>query len=1168
MKKTVWLVLLCALCMLAPCALAVTIGGCAYVDENANALCDEGELLITGVPVTLARHNGTAWEAAAEGVTDEYGFYAFDSMEPGEYRVLSPLNDPAYCVAAIGDIPFFENGSVYLDVDAQEEIHADVALQAASFLQVSAYQDADSNGVRGNYEEALDKVLVEVLSSDQVIASGLTNRKGNLTLMVLPGTHTVRFTLPDNYAFTVTGKHSSAAGDEGSALSEPISFVAGETAEAFAAARPVGSFHGMAYEDVNNNGVLDADEPGVAGVTIHLEGKKNGTKRSITTDETGLYDFERLPSDTYIVTADLPGAMLYARYSKEGGDLRSIFTGETTVREFAVKAGKSVESKHVGVIQKGAIVGLAFLDLNYNGRLDEGEPGYEGVTLEAIKHSNAESRGKGVSQKDGSYRVENLRSAEYRLRAILPDDGSIFTVTAEGSPAEVNRFEQRGTRREFTVQTITLASGEEAYALVGVAVGASVSGTVFEDADYNGRLNGKEKTISGLNVKAVNANGEVVSEDTTDKKGQYTLEGLMPGSYIIQVERKANYGFTRLRPEEKGGSFVTVLQGEYGVTNPVTVAMGEAVAGVNAGMLPSAKVSGSFFHDANDNGLWDKEELGMQSAQVRLLSDDGEFDLYTQPAEDGSYFFDGVMPGKYTLSYLLPEHCEMAQTVKDGNTVAHSGLETATAPFSIKMGKDHEMPLAGAVTLGSFVGGFYSDSNASGLCEANESMLSGAKLVFTSASGKTTEAVADENGAFHVSGLRPDEYTLSITLPEGYIFSASTEELALNPVHEQTMPLTWQMLINRSEKAIGAVRPASIAGEIWMDENKDGLQAQDEWLLEGLTVNLLNEADGSLYSSCLSGENGFLFENVRPGIYTVQFDLPQQSSPAQDAASTFRLNGAGMEQTSVTVTEGENRTGLATGLVSRTSIGGTALLEENGVQSPVAGVTVTLYLDGQAIASAETAEDGSYRFDGLWPGEYHLRASVPAGIIFVRPNDPDYPLGASFVADASTGESASFFLYMAQHQLDRNALYIKAAKVGDQAWLDENRNGLLDGGEPFLPGVEVALVQNGETVYKTMTDAYGYYLFADVYPGEYTLTASAYAEVAPTQPVPSLRIISSCLTSGDGANAQSESFRVESGETNFNCDLGYVLLDGAQLPSDVLTAPDGRDWSISNAPKE
>lgn len=1165
MKKTFFLTLCLLMCMAMPAfAQELSISGCAYVDANANALYDSGEVLMTGVPVALESEGAEPVQA----VTDEYGQYVFDGLASGEYRLLSAVADENLYAASIGNSREHANGSAVLPVVLGEaSVQADIGLREGVKLAVTVYQDENANGEQGTYEEGVPNVLVEVLDGDTVVASGTTYRKAGVTITVAPGEYTLRAVLPENYAFTTVGKQSCMASDSDVAVSDPVVIAADAENKAFIGVRAVGSFSGMAFEDVNNNGVLDEGDVGVAGVTIYMKGERTGVERQITTDETGLYNFQRLPGDKYTVTADLPEGMLYARYSPEGGDLRSIFTGENLQRVFTVKSGVSTVSKNVGVIQRGAMVGVAFLDLNYNGLYDEGEPGYEGVTLEVIKYSDGESVGKGKSHKDGSFRVENLRSSTYKLRAVLPEDGSIFTVAREGTVDQVNLFEQRSGRREYTYYPLVMESGQELYALVGVARSATISGTVFEDADYNGRLNGKEKKISGLIVQALDENGVVVSEAVTDKNGKYTLKGIMPGSYIVQVQRKANYGFTRLRPNEKEGSFVTVLKGKFGVTDPITVAMGEEINGVNAGMLPSSTVAGSFFHDVNDNDLWDKDELGMMGAEVRLLSEDGEIDLYQAPAENGSFFFDGVMPGKYTLSYLLPQHTEMSKTVQGGNTVAHDGLSTVTAPFTIEMGKEYEMPLAGAVTLGSFAGGVFNDSNANGLRDGDEAMLGGAVLTAVSASGDEITAEADESGAFELAGLRPNEYRLTITLPEGYIFShdLDSDQVTLAAANTHTFDCAWQALINRSEKAIGAVKPASIGGVIWMDENKDGAQADTEWIMEDLPLILIDEATGLEVAETISNQNGFLFENVRPGKYTVRFELPEQSTPAADAASTFRANGSSMVQTGIAVAEDEHISTLTTGLVSTTSIGGTAWLDENGQRSPVPGVSVTLWQNGVYVTETVTDENGQYRFDGLWPDSYSLSASVPGGIIFVRPGDPNYEAGASVIANDEYGMSDAFQLFMAQHQLTKDILYIKSAKVGDMAWLDSNANGLQDGSEPFMPGVTVRLIQNGAPVYETVTNEYGYYLFDDVYPGEYILEASAYAELNPTVPVDALRIISSCLISGDGLVAHSESFRMESGERNLNFDLGYVLKDGESIPEAILVDAEGRNWTIHNS---
>jgi hypothetical protein len=127
--------------------------------------------------------------------------------------------------------------------------------------------------------------------------------------------------------------------------------------------------------------------------------------------------------------------------------------------------------------------------------------------------------------------------------------------------------------------------------------------------------------------------------------------------------------------------------------------------------------------------------------------------------------------------------------------------------------------------------------------------------------------------------------------------------------------------------------------------------------------------------------------------------------------------------------------------------------------------------------------------------------------------------------------------------------------VGGQAWLDTNRNGLIDADEPTLSGVSVQLLMDGSVRYETQTNAWGYYELSDVYPGTYTLVAQTYPEFAVTEPVPALALISSCLTTGDGAQASSDPLTVASGTSGFSYGLGYILPDGAAMPDGITSAP-------------
>ena len=1168
------LALLTALVLLPVCALGEgggTVGGCAYVDADGSLSCTEGEQLITGLPVQLYLNEDGSWQQIAQTETDEYGYYAFDGLAAGEYCVRSSTTSADYTVLAVGDSAqptgtAGEMRSASLTVQAGESHTADVALGQAAGLELTVYEDRNVDGKMGQYDEGVKGVTVELMDGDTVIASGETAKKGKLTFEgVIPGTYTICITVPEGYGFCVKGenyeKGDSIVGASGSRVSEsdPFLFTAGETLSLGAGVMAVGTFSGKVFEDADNNGIMDETDPGVAGVALKLQGKKTGNVFEMTSSEDGTYFFDLLPADTYIFTAELPEGMMYARYSKDGGDLRSVFTGETLEREFPVSAKKRQTDKNVGVIQNGTVSGMAFFDMDYDGLWDEDEPGYTGVSIEVTKFSNGDSAGKMTTGEDGSFAIGALRSSDYRIRAVLPEDGSSFSRLPLEDGVEGNQFVS--ANRVGTLDRVSVVSGAEVKLLVGVVKGASIQGTLFEDANYNGVLDKGERTFSGVQVQLVDEDGNVAAKTSSVAKGFYELTGIMPGTYTLRVQRTRNNGFTRLRPAEKGGSYIRELIDGYGVSDPMEIAMAQELTGINAGMLPAGTVSGILFHDANDNGLQDEGEYGLTTATVRLQSADGEIVLTRSVAEDGAYLFDGVMPGDYTLTFQLPEHTEIAQVVSGGNTLTHGGQETVTDSFAVAMGQEVAYPLVGAVTLGSYEGVAFHDNNANGLQDEGEQPLSGVTVMLSSGAGEYQTASA-QDGSFTLTELRPADYQLTLTLPDGYISAADTATLTLQPLKEQTVACPWTVLTDRQSNLIGGVQPASISGEIRLDENNNGQSESTERMMTGISLELTDENSGDS-QSVQSDENGFVFASVRPGTYTVRFVLPQQAEPAQIVGSTFTFGGDAMEQTGVTVTEGQQLTGLSTALVSRTSIGGALSLYDEAGQQPVAGVKVTLLdnASGNEVASTVSDESGAYRFDGLWPGDYRIHADLADNAIFVRPDDANYPQGASIILN-DDGDSGVITLKMAQHRLSENILYIRTAKVGDLAWLDENGNGLLDGSERRLPGVKVQLVQNGQTVYETETDLQGYYQFANVYPGTYTLYAQAYPELAITRQVPALRIISSCLISGDGQNAQSEAFTVESGSITNDFDLGYVLLPGQQLPQ-LPDAPT-RDWSTWN----
>lgn len=65
-----------------------------------------------------------------------------------------------------------------------------------------------------------------------------------------------------------------------------------------------GELRGLVYLDLNQDGALAADDPGLGPVTVRIEGQ--GRTAEVTTPGAGTFTFANLPSGTYVVTISVP----------------------------------------------------------------------------------------------------------------------------------------------------------------------------------------------------------------------------------------------------------------------------------------------------------------------------------------------------------------------------------------------------------------------------------------------------------------------------------------------------------------------------------------------------------------------------------------------------------------------------------------------------------------------------------------------------------------------------------------------------------------------------------------------------------------------------------------------------------------------------------------------
>ena len=1049
----------------------------------------------------------------------------------------------------------------------------------SGIFHIKVYYDSNNNGACSIYEKGVGGIPVYLVdAADEVVTGGETNSEGEITLPGLtPGSYRVRVSLPEKWGFSRKGKetglNSSIMDFSSEAIldSAPISVSAGQIVECGVGLLKGVVVSGVCWLDENANGIMEKGEPRIAGAHVEMNGQKNGLKYEAYSDTDGKWTIYRLRAGFYDFIGNAPEGMMFTRYSKTGGKNRSVLTTEgktRAARTLDLNDGYDEPDQNIGFTWQGSVSGIAFLDANYNGLYDEGEKPLPGVKMTAIKQVKDEEIAVAWSGEDGRYILNGLRGNTYTIRAVLPEDGSNFTKTV--SDLQGNHFTARENRRENFWKDFTLMDGESREVNVGAIYYGSVSGTVYLDNDFSGTLSGGEKVAQGISVSLLDERGATLETKQTTAKGTYSFVGLTPGKYSLQMTAQSGYAFTR--PGE--GNVILNRTGGIGYSEAFEVPLGTDVTGKDAGMIRPAKVTGTVFADRNDNGIQDAGEDGLTGTMVRLMSEEGEA-FSAEIREDGAFLFDAVMPGRYMLQYELPETGIFARNEAGGNTITGENGRGQGEWFELKTGDEKSAPLCGALTLGSIQGTVFADHDGSGSRESGEELLAGAIMRLTPSRSDLPEKeiMTGEDGSFRMEELHPDRYTITVTMPEGKVTSrlgGVTLPISTG-MNSQQAVLPLSMGQRWTDQHIGAVQPARLAGRLWLDENNDGRMDADEQTPAGYEILITDEANGAVFQTLRTAEDGsFEMNGMVPGSFTVRFRLKDNMDAAGDGDSTFRKEGGEMQMTGIALNEGEEKADLLLGIVEYTAMGGKVWIDRGNGAESLTGARIQLQTgENETVGQTVTGEDGVWRFQGLMPGTYILRAEMPEGAVVAEPDDERLDSGLISIlqeTDGRKGASAPIELIMGQDQLSLNIGSVLPGTIGDYCWLDENENGFQDGGEWGIPHVKVELRRNGRTVAETETDQYGLYFFREVYPAVYTLRVTAPDEIRPTRKRTDIPLIVSSLNETEESVSETDTFSVASDSVDFNFDLGFRLRRSGIYPAGY-GEQETMDWSKTYAEK-
>jgi fimbrial isopeptide formation D2 family protein/uncharacterized repeat protein (TIGR01451 family) len=173
---------------------------------------------------------------------------------------------------------------------------------------------------------------------------------------------------------------------------------------------------GFVYDDVNNNGQLDAGEAGISAVLLTLTGTDNlgnAVNRTATTDAAGAYSFPLLRPGSYTVQETQPPGYVDGQDTVGSPGLGATNAVNDRLGTFSFPLGASTTSGNNNFGEGGSwFTGRVFVDRNWNGRFDAGEAGLAGVVV-TLKDAAGATLGTRTTLADGTYNFGSLAAGLY-----------------------------------------------------------------------------------------------------------------------------------------------------------------------------------------------------------------------------------------------------------------------------------------------------------------------------------------------------------------------------------------------------------------------------------------------------------------------------------------------------------------------------------------------------------------------------------------------------------------------------------------------------------------------------------------------------------------------------------------------------------------------------------
>ena len=195
--------------------------------------------------------------------------------------------------------------------------------------------------------------------------------------------------------------------------------------------------------------------------------------------------------------------------------------------------------------------------------------------------------------------------------------------------------------------------------------------------------------VAGVTVELENTSGTVLETTTTNSQGLYDFTNLVAGTYEVQFVAPTGYDFT---PQTSiANDLGSAPSPTTGITQPITLAAGETLTNIDAGLYQPASIGDNVFLSPTDSGVQSGVNAGpgVAGVTVELENTSGTVLETTTTNSNGLYDFTNVTPGTYQVQFVAPTGYQFTPQTSIANDLGSAPNQSTgiTAPITVTSGE-------------------------------------------------------------------------------------------------------------------------------------------------------------------------------------------------------------------------------------------------------------------------------------------------------------------------------------------------------------------------------------------------------------------------------------------------------------------------------------------------